>query len=114
MKIIAWPESESTILYRGERIKVEVITELNTKYGEGYDFILRDEAGRYYFRRETYNAACGYRIAQREPEKYGYRCQVHRISLAAVILFQVDFAAKRILRQETSALLAALRGREAA
>lgn len=94
-----------TILYQGRQVQVRVITEINVRRGEGMEFILRDQRGRYYFRRETY-AEMGYHWARRNPEASNYRCFVHRMSLRAAILFQVAFAADRLLRHDAARLLA--------
>lgn len=84
-----------TIVYQGQTIRVETVTELNTKRPDGMDCILRDGAGRYYW--------------QREQEVHGAQphSRLHRISLNVVILFQVAVGAADVLRQDTARALAA-------
>ena len=93
-----------TILYQGQQVQALLITEINVRRGEGMEAILRDGQGRYYFRRETYDEM-GYHWARRNPEASNYRCRVHRMSLRAAILFQVAFAADRLLRHDAARLL---------
>ena len=94
-----------TILYRGRRVDVRVVSEINATNLDGMDFILRDAAGNYYFRRELYDEDSGYYHALRHKRQCHYRCYVHRISLVAVILWQLHLHTSCGVRGEAAALL---------
>ena len=94
-----------TILYRGQRVDVRVVSEINSGHGDGMDFILRDAEGNYYFRRELYDEDSGYYHALRHQQECHYRCYVHRISLVAVILWLLQLHAAGGVRGEAAALL---------
>ena len=90
-------KKEETIFYRGKRIAVEIVSEINTYHSDGINFLLRDKQGRYYLKRELYDEGAGCCRARRT-RQFNYRCYLHRISLVAAILWQADFGARRILR----------------
>ena len=99
-----------TIEYAGERIPVRVVAEINVARGEGMEYLLVDQAHRYFFRREVHDVPIGFAPTRRELP--GYRCLIHRISLSAAILCQVTFGADPILRKDAADLLGSLHGRD--
>ena len=94
-----------TILYRGRRVDVRAVSEINATYSDGMDFIVRDAEGNYYFRRELYDEDSGYYHALRHQQECHYRCYVHRISLAVVILWHLNLHTSCGVRDEVAALL---------
>ena len=98
-------KKHEAVLYRGRHVPVEIVSEINTAYSDGMDFILRDAAGHYYFRRELYDEDSGYYHALRNKRECHYRCYVHRISLVTVILWQLHLHTSCGVRDEAAALL---------
>ena len=96
-----------SIIYQGQAIKVDEISSINVKRGEGMEYLLRDEQGCYYFQREIHDVEADGTPRHLLP---GYRCLLHRVNINAAILWQVDFACDPILRGEAADLIMEDRG----
>jgi hypothetical protein len=97
-----------TIIYQGEEIEVEHVGQINVSMNarDGMDNLFCDAEGCYYLRRETYREGVLCFEASEEPDKYAYRCFVHRINVNAAILWAVDISAGASrLRWDAASLL---------
>ena len=93
-----------TIYYRGKRTKVEVVSEINGRYEHSYDELLRDEAGRWYYRRTLERTE--WHTGDPYFDSRGKRHLVHRLSLTGAILWELAVGgAERILRDDARDLL---------
>jgi hypothetical protein len=91
--------------YQGERLRVFVVRGAVAVRGAGMDWLLRDETGRYYLRREIHDDTRGTIYARRTGQGE-YRCFIHRVNVAGAILWQVAFGADRTLRRQARKMLA--------
>jgi hypothetical protein len=86
-----------TIIYEGQEIEVQHVSDINLRLGDGMDTLLCDKEGCYYLRRE---------FADKDT------VLLHRINVNAAILWAVEIGAEgsSLLRSDAASLLMEGRG----